>query len=134
MDIRNCKECGKIYKYDGFNICINCRKKEEEYFTKVKDFIYDNPGATIQIVSEETGVPQSKILRYLREGRLELADEDNLILSCERCGKGIKSGRFCNMCKVELEREFKSSIAEKTNTFKKTDKDKMYVAERYKKY
>ncbi|WP_427338124.1 TIGR03826 family flagellar region protein [Caloranaerobacter sp. DY30410] len=135
MNIRNCSKCGKIYVYDGINkLCPKCRKEEEEEFRKVKEYIYDHPDANIQIVSEETGVPVKKILRYLREGRLELKDEhNNLILACERCGKPIKTGRFCDKCVVELQRELKSSVAKRDNIRKNKEKDKMYIAERYKK-
>lgn len=134
MDIRNCKECGKIYQYDGFKICLNCRRKEDEIFKNVKEYIYDHPGANIQVVSEETDVSVNKILSYLREGRLELTgDHNNLILECERCGVSINTGRFCDKCIVELERELKSSITKSDeNKAKPKVEDKMYIANRHK--
>ncbi|KPU26438.1 MerR family transcriptional regulator [Caloranaerobacter sp. TR13] len=135
MNIKNCSKCGKIFAYDGINkLCPKCRKEEEEEFSRVKEYIYNNPGANIQLVSEETGVPVKKILRYLREGRLELKDEyNNLILACERCGKPIKTGRFCDKCVVELQRELKGAVAKNESIRKNKEKDKMYIAERYKK-
>ncbi|KGG79975.1 TIGR03826 family flagellar region protein [Caloranaerobacter azorensis] len=134
MDIRNCSRCGRIYAYDGINkLCPKCRKEEEEEFKRVKEYIYDHPDANIQMVSEETGVPVKKILRYLREGKLELKTENNLLLACERCGKPIKTGRFCDKCIVELKRELKSAVAKKDNIRRNKEKDKMYIAERYKK-
>lgn len=135
MNIRNCSKCGKIYAYDGTSkLCPKCRKEEEEEFKRVKEYIYDHPEANIQLVSEETGVPVKKILRYLREGRLELKDEhNNLILACERCGKPIKTGRFCDMCVKELQRELKGVVAKKEIIRSNKGKDKMYIAERYKK-
>lgn len=110
MDVRNCSRCGKIYAYDGFNICLQCRRKDEEDFKKVKEYIDENPGVNISEVSEETGVDTKKIISFLREGRLEVEDEHNLLLSCERCGASIKTGRFCEKCTVEMQREFKQSI------------------------
>ncbi|WP_026895472.1 TIGR03826 family flagellar region protein [Clostridiisalibacter paucivorans] len=133
MDVRNCRKCGKIYQYDGFKICPTCRKEDEIDFQKVKDYLYDNPNATIQMVSEETEVSEKKILRYLKEGRLELKDgSKNLILECERCGVSIKTGRFCDKCAVEIERELKSSISPKRDSHK-AGNERMHIADRHKK-
>lgn len=110
MDVRNCSRCGKIYAYDGFNICIHCRREDEEDFKKVKEYLDKYPGANISEVSEETEVDSKKIIAFLREGRLEIEDEDNLILNCERCGASIKTGRFCEKCTAEMQREFRQSI------------------------
>ncbi len=106
MDIRNCKRCGKIYNYDGFNICRNCRRDDEVDFKKVRDYIYEYPGANISEVNAETKVDVDKIITFLKEGRLEIAEGGNLILECEKCGVSIRSGRFCDKCTLELEREF----------------------------
>ena len=110
MDIRNCSRCGKIYAYEGFDICIQCRREDEEDFRKVKEYIDENPDATISEVSEETEVDTRKIIGFLRQGRLEVKGGENLLLDCERCGVPIKTGRFCKRCSVEMEREFKRSI------------------------
>lgn len=110
MNIKNCTRCGKIYAYDGFKVCLQCRREDEEDFKKVKEYIYENPGATISEVSEETEVDSKKIIEFLRQGRLEIKDESNLLLNCERCGTSIKTGRFCERCTGEMQREFKQSI------------------------
>lgn len=135
MDVRNCKVCGRIYKYDGFRICLNCRRLEEETFRKVKEYLYNHPLSTIQVVSEETGVSTQKILSYLREGRLEIAEGNtNLILECERCGVSIRTGKFCDKCQVEMEREFKGAISHSGHTKKedKKSKGRMYTTDRHK--
>lgn len=110
MNVRNCTRCGKIYAYDGFNICLNCRKDDEEDFKKIKEFLDENPGANISEVSDGTGVDSKKIMEFLRQGRLEIKDEHNILLTCERCGSSIKTGRFCEKCTLEMQREFKQSI------------------------
>mgnify|MGYP000990056772 CR=1 FL=1 len=110
MDIRNCTRCGKIYAYDGFNICLKCRREDEDDFEIVKEYINENPGATISEVSEATEIDSKKIIEFLRQGRLEIKDENNIILKCERCGASIKTGRFCDKCVLEMQREFKQSI------------------------
>ncbi|HSH37048.1 TIGR03826 family flagellar region protein [Schnuerera sp.] len=136
MDVRNCSRCGKIYAYDGFNICLQCRRKDEEDFKKVKEYIDENPGVNISEVSEETGVDTKKIISFLREGRLEVEDEHNLLLSCERCGASIKTGRFCEKCTVEMQREFKQSIGggrDPKDLENGRAKERIRITDRYKK-
>lgn len=132
-EIRNCKECGRLFQYNGISkICPRCKRNDEENFKVVREYIYENEEATITEVAEETGVDEDKILRYLREGRLEIiGDNSALILECERCGKGIKTGRFCDECAKELEKELKSGF---TNTKERQDRkrEKMHTAERKK--
>ncbi|MBZ2174818.1 MerR family transcriptional regulator [Schnuerera sp. xch1] len=110
MDVRNCSRCGKIYAYNGFNICPECRREDEEDFKKVKEYIDENPKANVAEVSEKVEVDSKKIIEFLRQGRLEIREESNLILSCEKCGAPIRTGRFCEKCTVKMEREFKRSI------------------------
>lgn len=132
MNVKNCKKCGKIYNYDGFPICYHCRKEEDELFQRVREYIYDNPQATIHVVSEETGVSTKKILSFLRQGRLEIKDGHNLILDCERCGQPIKTGRFCDKCAYEIEKELKGAIKTDNNPFKETKTGRqMNVAGRF---
>ncbi|MGI6668047.1 MAG: MerR family transcriptional regulator [Acetivibrionales bacterium] len=110
-DIRNCRKCGKIYNYiGGPPICPTCRQEEEEDFQRVKKYLYENPGATMTQVSTELNVSIEKIRRFLREGRLEIANDDgNLVLECENCGKSIKTGRFCDDCERMLTAGLKSA-------------------------
>jgi len=132
MNIRNCSRCGRIYVYDGFNICLDCRKADEEDFQKVKKFLEENPNANVMMVSEGTGVETKKIIQFLKEGRLELKGENNIILTCEKCGKPITTGRFCDKCALELERELNGAIL--SNSLNKTSgrmKEKIRIAERH---
>ena len=135
MDIRNCSRCGKIYSYDGFSLCIKCRREDEEDFQKIKKYIDENPGANTSGVSEETGVEASKIVKFLREGRLEITDESNIMLDCEKCGTPIKTGRFCDQCTIEMQREMRQSIGEANNSkgLGNGVKEKMRITEKYKK-
>lgn len=136
MDIRNCSNCGKIYAYDGFNTCTQCRKDEEKAFKRVKDYLYKNPGAAISEVSEETDVESKKIIEFLRQGRLEIKDENNIILGCERCEAPIRTGRFCERCMIEMQKEFKMSIGggkEPKDIASGDFKERIRITERYRK-
>lgn len=105
MNVKNCSRCGKIYNYDGFRVCPTCRKEDEEDFQKVREYLYDSPGANIQEVSEKTEVDSKKIIDFLRGGRLEIGEGSNLILECESCGTSIRTGRFCDKCASGIQRE-----------------------------
>ncbi|WIV12055.1 TIGR03826 family flagellar region protein [Proteiniborus sp. MB09-C3] len=137
MNIKNCKKCNRIFANDSFDLCPICRNSDVEEFKAVKDFLYDNPGADIQTVSEVTGVDTKKILKFLREGKLEITDSSpNLILDCERCGAPIKTGKFCNKCISEMEREFRGAVSGNIPGSRKDlgkSSDRMYIAERRKK-
>ena len=136
MKVRNCSRCGKIYAYDGFNICIKCRREEEEEFKKVKEYLRENPGANVVEVSEETGVEAKRIIEFLKQGRLEIKDEHNILLTCERCGTSIRTGRFCDKCTIEMTREFKQSIGggkDPKSVSNGRAKERIRVTDKYKK-
>lgn len=102
-DIRNCRRCGRMYNYiGGPPLCLDCRKADEEVFKRVKEYLYENPGATLSQVSLDCDVSVEKIKLFLKEGRLEITDGANIILECERCGTAIKTGRYCEACKHEV--------------------------------
>jgi flagellar operon protein (TIGR03826 family) len=137
-EIRNCPRCGKIFTYLGRPICSKCVEIEENEFKLVKEYIYDNPGATISEVSQETGVTVEKIMRFLREERLEIKSENcNLLLECEKCGRSIKTGRFCEKCKEQINKDFRREFGmDKDKPVQRpqyrAEKEKMYTATRRK--
>lgn len=133
-ELRNCLRCGKLFAYSCSPICNNCLSIEEEEFKLVKEYVYDNPGAIIPEVSDATGVSIDKIMRFLREERLEISSENNnLVLECESCGKPIKSGKYCEQCKINIANDMKKEfgIGQKSQqSIKTTGKEKMYVTKR----
>ncbi|SNS49299.1 flagellar operon protein TIGR03826 [Anaerovirgula multivorans] len=139
MELRNCEKCGRTFAYTGSNFCSRCsNESEEEDFKKVKNYLYDHSGATIVEVSEATEVSEKQILKFLRENRIEIREEDNILLDCERCGTAIRSGRFCESCTVKLQKEFSKVLQPNTKEKerekpRKTNRThKMFIAERKK--
>ena len=87
MNIRNCRMCGHIFNYvAGPFLCPHCREKMEAKFQEVKEYIRNNPGVSIQDVSENCDVEPSQIQQWLREERLELTEGSSILLNCEKCG------------------------------------------------
>ena len=88
-ELKNCKRCKKIFMHAvGPQLCDLCKKKEEEDFEKVRKFLRDYPGATIQEVSKATEVSAQLIYRFLRDGRIEVAADSPIALLCENCASG----------------------------------------------
>lgn len=135
MNLKNCIRCGRVYAYDGFSICQQCRRDDEEDFRKVKEYLNENPGANVAEVSEATGVDAKKIIQFLKDGRLEVRDENNLLLDCERCGKPIRTGRFCEKCSLEMQRELNQAISRKdpNNIPSGKIKERMRIVDKYRK-
>lgn len=113
LELTNCNKCGRAFMSDGSRYCKRCRGESEDEYKIVKKYVYDNPGVTILEVHEATGVAEKKILQYLREGRLEIVDDVNFVLDCQRCGVSIKSGKFCEKCAREMAMELRSAFAPK---------------------
>ena len=108
MEIRTCRECHHIFQYSGYDsvLCPQCKQKDDECFEKVKKYLQTHPNAQGQDVFTETGVPMTRITRWLREERLMSSDTSACFIKCKTCGKPIKTGELCSECKVALGRGF----------------------------
>ncbi|MDR2898820.1 MAG: MerR family transcriptional regulator [Clostridiales bacterium] len=102
MDFRNCIRCGRLFAYTTKPICEDCVLQEEKDFIRIKEHLNEHPGISIVELSKETEVPVNRITKYLKEGRLEIISDEGELLSCEKCGRPITSGRFCEDCLVKL--------------------------------
>lgn len=112
MGVKNCRKCGRIFNHVmGPAYCVKCREDMEEKFQEVKRFIRENPGVGVAEVSDACDVESSQIYQWLREERLQLAEDSMITLSCESCFRPIKSGRYCENCKRELASGLKQAIA-----------------------
>jgi len=103
MEIQNCKNCKRLFNYiTGERLCPKCRDEIEDKFVVVKSYIEDNPGANINVVAEECETSVRQIKQWVREERLAFTEDSLVGLECERCGKMIHSGRFCEECAGNL--------------------------------
>lgn len=116
MTIANCARCSRMYQKATTNrkICMSCIQEEESAFRLVHDHLHSNPGDDLRSVCEATGVDESVILRFLKEGRLgKLGDlAGGLAIECARCGKPVNTGRYCVACNTEMEEALKNSSAQ----------------------
>ena len=130
MNVRNCRKCGRIFNYAvGPIICPRCKEDQEAKFQEVKKYVQENHGADITEVAEACEVETGQIRQWIREERLQFADDSPIRLPCEGCGSMIQAGRFCSKCKTEMLNGFKHAVApakaKDPEKHKKSDRDKM---------
>lgn len=111
MDVRNCRECGRLFNYiGGQRLCPACRDRLEEKFAKVKNYIREHKTAQIQEISDENEVSVAQIKQWVREERLAFTDDSIVGIECESCGVTIKTGRFCEACKKQMANAFGNAM------------------------
>lgn len=107
-----CSICGRFFELNGFRaVCPNCIEKDMNEFNRIRDYLYVHPRAKIFEVSTNLDIPVPVIKRYLREGRLEIIEKQNLFLKCEKCGKPVCSGTQCEDCQKQSAHDFKTAFA-----------------------
>ncbi len=113
MNVRNCRKCGRIFNYVlGPIMCPKCREDQEAKFQEVKKYVQEHQGADIIEVSEECDVDPGQIRQWIREERLQFADDSPIRIPCESCGTMIRAGRFCDKCKLDMTNGFKNAMGQ----------------------
>lgn len=124
MEVRNCRSCTRLFNYiGGPNICPQCRDELEKKYMVVKDFIRENPGASIQTVADENDVSTQQIKQWIREERLEFAKDSTVTIECEKCGASIRTGRYCKACKDKMADSLSQLIAKPQEQTVKRERD-----------
>ena len=112
MNLRNCSRCGKMFNHiGGPAICDQCKKDIEEDFQRVKQYIQDNPRATLRQIADDNKVSSKMIQQWIREERLMFSEHSPIQLQCENCGESILTGRFCAKCKTSMANNLNTSFA-----------------------
>ena len=123
MDTINCPRCGRLFRKIRSPVCPACEKAEEEQFQQIREFLDENPNATITECSEGTGISAKRILSYIREGRLIVPENMKGLLQCRRCGVEIDTGTYCKNCAKKMESDLSSAYT--ASAEQKTDESAM---------
>ncbi|MBD8071392.1 TIGR03826 family flagellar region protein [Bacillus sp. PS06] len=127
-ELANCPNCGAVFVRNTIReVCETCYKKEEIHFKTVYEFIRkrENRTATIPEVVEATGVEEELIYRFIRIGKLQVAQFPNIGYPCSKCGTLIREGKLCGDCtgglrkqisQLEREDEHKRKLSEMNKT------------------
>ena len=120
MEIKNCKKCKRIFQYlTGPQLCITCKDEDELEFQEIKKYLKEHPRATMTEVAEALEISVEKITKFLRDGRLEVAEGSAIKIECESCGRPILTGKYCQICSGRMEGDLKGisrDMQRKANT------------------
>lgn len=111
MTLRNCTKCNRMFSgMAGQKHCSKCANELEDDFLTVREYVYDNPGSNVAAVADATGVEEALILKYLRQGKLELKGDD-VGYGCDKCNKTITTGKYCDACTFDLKKTLSAASA-----------------------
>lgn len=95
----NCPRCGRLAALLVRGQCPQCLREEHEQLRRVQAYLAEAGPASAEEIAAQTGVPVERVLRWLREGRLVARGD---VVRCRRCGRPVRLGVLCAVCRVEL--------------------------------
>ena len=107
-ELANCPKCNHLFLQTQFRaVCDACFKEEEKAYETVYQFLRkrENRQAHLHEVVEGTGVSEGLILKFIRNGRIQLSNFPNLGYPCEKCGNPIREDRLCESCKKDIHKQ-----------------------------
>ncbi|WP_026694343.1 TIGR03826 family flagellar region protein [Peribacillus kribbensis] len=129
-ELMNCPACGSLFvKNSVRDVCEKCYKEEQKEFDKVYHYIRkrENRTATIDQVIENTGVEEELLLKFIRTGRLNLAQFPNLGYPCAKCGTLIREGKLCTSCNKDLKGQLESLAKEEGGSQKDQPRNTFFI-------
>lgn len=125
VNVMNCKTCKRLFnQFSNEKICPECQRQLEEKFQEVKEYLKENPLATMEVLSKECDVTIKQIKEWVREERLTFTEGTCEGIECEQCGVLIKTGRYCDKCKMEIQNNLRSAIHVRKEEPKKKERER----------
>lgn len=121
VNLGNCPRCGRLFANNFRDICPSCIKGIEEEYEKCLKYLREEKTATIQEVHEATGVSIRQITKFIKEGRISVANNPNMMYPCEVCGVLIREGNMCDSCRTRLTRDFAAAAKEDSQKYNELD-------------
>ncbi|MNI34167.1 hypothetical protein D3C73_881500 [compost metagenome] len=112
MNVDNCPRCGRLYVKNIMDLCQPCIKELEHQYEICVEYLRKNKGTNIQELSDATEISIKEITRFIREGRISIANAPNMMLPCEVCGTLIRDGHMCDNCRTRLTKDLSSAAKE----------------------
>lgn len=69
-------------------------------------------------VCEACDVDSAQIQTWIRQERLQFADDSPIKVACESCGKMIGSGKYCPQCRDKLAKNLNSMMTKNVKELK----------------
>jgi hypothetical protein len=77
-DLGACEQCGRALILNKFTLCYECRHQEKLDVDRALDYLKTNRGATLNQVSQATGVDPQLVLKLIRGGRMEVLAQERI--------------------------------------------------------
>lgn len=122
-NLSNCSRCDKLFIKVNTDICPACQKELDEEYKVCAEYIRENKLVSIYELSDATGIAVKQIIRFIKEGRISIADSPNLGYPCESCGTIITEGKLCKKCSERLHNDFKQAISSGNNNSQTKEAD-----------
>ena len=104
-----CDNCGKLFSsLHGEKLCPSCNAADQAAKDKMKEYLRDNPKASLKEAAEATGAPADSLKRLSIEvmsAKLSSNKKVDAAYPCANCGTMIKSGTYCPACAAELQKK-----------------------------
>ncbi|PLT31064.1 TIGR03826 family flagellar region protein [Peribacillus deserti] len=116
-ELLNCPNCNALFVQNSVrDVCEACYKAEQVQFETVYTYIKkrENRTATIDQVIDHTGIEKELLLKFIRTGKLKLAQFPNLGYPCAKCGDLIREGKLCSSCNTALKGQLNALEKEET--------------------
>lgn len=62
--------------FTKYTLCYECRQDEKAEVGRALDYLKTHRGATLNVISEMTGVDPKLVLRLIQGGRMEVSAKD----------------------------------------------------------
>lgn len=112
MNLDNCPRCGRLFVKNLMGLCQVCIKELEHEYEICVNYLRENKGTNIQELSDATGISIKEITRFIREGRISIANAPNMMYPCEVCGTLIRDGHMCDSCRSRLRKDLTNAVKE----------------------
>ena len=135
LNIKNCTRCKRIFIPVGTEkICPDCRAEDLALEERVKSYVRDHPGITVNELIEGSGVPSKFVWRMIQQGLFENSTLKDAKYPCGRCGTLITRGAYCSECEGKLKanaQKFAQALDSKKRAAEKKSQAKTFSDSMY---
>lgn len=93
-----CSMCGRSMPIDyEKDYCPAC--EDDVLFREVREYIRSHDVTEFEL-AEIFQIPQSKVRKWIKDGRIEYVERENKMINtrCQRCGTPVTFGTLCTEC------------------------------------